>query len=103
MDGCSSGKESYFASTLYGKSLHKSCRALLNMKEIRPDFDLELMDKKAVGSFILIQLFEDIKKIKRTLFLDIKEILSTLILLVFDLKDNSAWINVSGDGLLVCN
>lgn len=103
MDGCSSGKDSYFASTLYGKSLHKSCRALPNMKEIKPDFDLEKLDKESIGSFILAQLFEDIKKIRRTLFLDVEEILSTLILMVFDVRNNSAWINISGDGLVVYN
>ena len=103
MDGCSSGKESYFASSLYGKSLHKSCRVLPNMKEIQPELDLNILDKSSIGSFILAQLFEDIKKIKRTLFLDIEEILSTIILLVVDLRDNSGWVNISGDGLIVVN
>ena len=45
MDGCSSGKESYFASSLYGKSLRKSCRMLPNMNEIMPGFELESMEK----------------------------------------------------------
>ena len=103
MDGCSSGKESHFASTLYGKSLHKSCRALANLKEIKPEFNLDIMDKNAVGTFILTQLFEDVKKIKRTLFLHVDEILSTIILLIFDVRDNTAWINISGDGLIAIN
>ena len=103
MDGCSSGKESYFASTFYGKSLRKSCRMLPNMKSISEDFDIEFMDKEAIGSFILGQLFEDIKKLKNTLFLDIEEILSTILLLVYDVKERSAWINTSGDGIIVCD
>ena len=103
MDGCSSGKDSYFASAVYGKSLHKTCRMLPNMHEVMPDLDLKKMDKEAIGSFILGQLYEDIKKTKRLLFLDVNEILSTLILMVYDQKDHSAWVNISGDGLVVCN
>lgn len=103
MDGCSSGKESYFASTAYGKSLRKSCRMLPNMKEIIPDFDIDFMEKEAIGAFILNQLFDDLKKLKKTFFLNIEELLSTMILMVFDLKDNSAWVNISGDGMVVCN
>jgi hypothetical protein len=103
MDGCSSGKESHFASTLYAKSLHKSCRMLPNMKEILPEFDIGEMEQEDIAKFILVQLFEDVKKIKKTLFLDIEEILSTLTLMVFNLEDNSAFINMSGDGFIVCN
>jgi len=103
MDGCSSGVESHFASTMYGKSLHKSCRMLPNMKQILPELDVEQMDKEAVGNFILGQLFEDVKKVKKSLFLDIEELLSTILFLVYDLKNSSAWLNVSGDGLAVCN
>ena len=103
MDGCSSGKESHFASTLYSKSLHKACRMLPNMKEIMDDFDLEIMGKEAIMEFILGQLFEDIKKVKRTLFLDIEELLSTLILMVYDKNNQEALVNISGDGLVACN
>jgi len=103
MDGCSSGVETYFASTLYAKSLRKSCSMLPNMKEIFAELDMQIMDKEAVGNFILGQLFEDVKKIKKTLFLEIQELLSTVLLLVFDLHDQSAWLSVSGDGVVLCN
>ena len=103
MDGCSSGKESHFASNLYGKSLHKSCRQLPNIGEVIPDHDPKLIEKEAIGAFILGQLYEDIKKTKKLLFLDTEELLSTLILMIFDKKNKSAWVNVSGDGVVVCN
>ena len=103
MDGCSSGKESHFASTLYVKSLHKTCRMLPKMKEIMEGFDLEFMEKEAIMEFILGQLFEDVKKVKRTLFLDIEEILSTLIIMVYDKTNQAALVNISGDGLVACN
>lgn len=103
MDGCSSGKESQFASLLYGKSLRKSCRMLPDMKNISEDFDVDFMEKEVITSFLLGQLFEDVKKMKKALFLDLEEILSTIILMVYDVQDHAAMINVSGDGVIVCN
>lgn len=76
---------------------------LPNMKEIVPDFDLELMEKEAIGSFLLGQLFQDVKKMKKSLFLEIEEVLSTILLLVYNKEDRSAWINISGDGIVACN
>lgn len=103
MDGCSSAKESHFASALFGKSLRKSCSMLPRMKHITTDFDLKLMDSEAIGEFILGQLFEDVKKIRKGLFLEIEELLSTILLLVFDRQDKAAWVNISGDGIVTCN
>ena len=40
MDGCSSGKESYFSSSLLVKLLRKSCRTLPLLAEINPDLNL---------------------------------------------------------------
>ncbi len=73
------------------------------MKEIDPGFDLETIRKEELVIFILRQLFSDIKKQQRLLVLDIEEILSTMILMVHDLNNHSAWINVSGDGIIVCD
>ncbi len=103
MDGCSSGVESHFAASLYGKSLKKSCKMLPDLKQILPDLDAEKMDKDAIGKFILGQLFEDIKKVRKSLFLDTDEILSTILLMVYDIHNNVAWVNMSGDGLVVHN
>lgn len=103
MDGCSSGVESYFASALYSKSVKKSCQILPDLKQVLPDLDVERMGREEVGRFILGQLFEDIKKIRKNLLLNIDEMLSTIVLMVYDLKENTAWINISGDGLVVNN
>lgn len=103
MDGCSSGVQSQFASLLYGKSLNKSCLMLPDSKQVAADLDVATMSKEVLGKFILGQLFEDVKKVKQSLFLSTDEILSTILLLVYDLNDNTAWINISGDGLLAYN
>jgi len=103
MDGCSSGVESYFAAALYGKLLKKSCQMLPDLKQVLTDLDLERMGREEVGKLILRQLFEDLRKIRKNLLLNIDEMLSTFVLMVYDLKDNTAWINISGDGLVVIN
>ncbi len=103
MDGCSSGVESHFAATLYGKSLKKSSQMLPDLKQVLPDLDVERMGKEAVGKFILGQLYEDLKKVRKSLLLNLDEILSTIVLMIYDLNENAAWINISGDGLVVCN
>lgn len=103
MDGCSSAKESHFSSNLYSKSLHKSCRMLPQMKEIIEGFDLEKIELDAIGDFILKQLFNDLKKTQKILFLAIEELLSTIVLLVYNNKKKTAFIAVSGDGLFYIN
>jgi hypothetical protein len=103
MDGCSSGVQSQFASLLYGKSLNKACLMLSDRKQVAADFDFVTISKESLGQFILGQLFEDVKRVKKGLFLSTEEILSTILLLVYDLNDNTAWINISGDGLLAYN
>ena len=69
MDGCSSGTESHFASASYVKSLRKACKMLPNMKEIFPEMSLERMTEEDIGVYLLKQLFEDMKKLKRMYFL----------------------------------
>ena len=100
-DGCSSGKESFFASALYGKILRKSCKMLPLLNKIRPDFNLKKIDAPFIGRFILNQVFDDIKKAHRLLGTELTEILSTIILLVYNQSNKSAWINISGDGFII--
>jgi hypothetical protein len=97
MDGCSSGVESHFASSLYGKSLKKSCSILPGK------INFNQLTEKEVGRFILGQLFDDVGSIQQSLELHYDELLSTILLLVYDLENENAWINVSGDGLVACN
>ena len=76
---------------------------LPDLKQVLPDLDVERMGKEAVGKFILGQLYEDLKKVRKNLLLKLDEILSTIVLMIYDLNENAAWINISGDGLVVCN
>lgn len=103
MDGCSTAKDSHFTSALYSKSLDKSCRMLPQMKEIIEDFDLDFMELREIGDFIMKQLFDDLKKTKKLFFLNIEELLSTISLLVYNKNNKTACIKMSGDGLFAVN
>jgi len=100
MDGCSSGKETYFASTLYGKILGKTCRMLHYLDRINPEFSIERIDGAFIGKFLLNQIFDDLIKVQQLLATELVEMLSTLILLVYHPESKDAWINISGDGFI---
>lgn len=100
MDGCSSGHESYFASTLYAKSLNKTC-ALLS--DDNPPHPLPPHNIEQMVNLILRHLFEDIQKIKKQLSLDLTELLSTILLMVLDRQQKDALVVVSGDGIVACH
>jgi hypothetical protein len=100
MDGCSSGEESHFASALYVKSTRKACRQISDAM-VHPDQNSHFTaGHEAIRRRILYTLFEDMQQIRTDLSLDMTEMLSTLLLLVYRIRDRSAWINVSGDGLV---
>lgn len=100
MDGCSSGKESYFASTLFSKLLNKACKTLPLLSDIQPVLSLSKLTPDNLGKYILNQVFNDIKKIHNEFLVDEIELLSTLLLAVINVKKNKAWVNISGDGFL---
>ena len=101
MDGCSSGKETYFASTLYGKIIRKSCNMMSQVNSIKPEYNLDKLDGPSIGKFLLNKIFDDLGKVHKLLATDLLEMLSTLILLVYHPGSKSVWINISGDGFIV--
>jgi hypothetical protein len=101
MDGCSSGKESYFASALFGKIIRKSIKGLSSSSKLNPIHSLTKLDSNQVGEFILSQIFEDLGKAHKLFETELVEMLTTLLLLVYFKRDKSAWINISGDGIIV--
>ena len=99
MDGCSSGRESFFASALYGKSIRKSLKMLQKTSFVKATPG----DAASILTSILQQLFDDLQKTMNLLALDLEEILTTLTLMALDLKQMSAQVIMSGDGLVACN
>ncbi len=99
MDGCSMGKESYFAATLVGKVLKKIAkemgyRAFFERRDLNAQFVLKDVFKK---------LFQELQLLKNQLQLETEELLTTIVLLVLDKKDWTGEILTIGDGLVVCN
>lgn len=103
LDGCSSAKDSYFASALFVKLIAKACKTIPYISKIQPEFTIESFTPKTLGEFILNQTFEGLKKEHNHLLLDDIELLSTLLLAVVHRTERSAWVNVSGDGFLAIN
>lgn len=91
-DGCSSGKDSHFASTLIAKIVKNVAVEIFN-KEKDNDFLLKIIYETAL----------QLKKTVKALSLGTNEILSTIILLWVDKKENLAEIIAIGDGFISIN
>jgi len=91
-DGCSSGKDSHFATTLIAKIVKNVAVEIFN-KEKDNDFLLKIIYETAL----------QLKKTVKALSLGTNEILSTIILLWVDKKENLAEIIAIGDGFISIN
>lgn len=103
MDGCSSGKDSHFAATLFGKILKKILKELPYWEVKNPILELKNISIENLSKEILKQLFETIQKEKNNLFLEVEELVATCIIAVYHIPTQSALITVSGDGVFAIN
>jgi len=99
LDGCSMGKESYFAATLVGKIIRKIAkeigyRAFVEKRDLISEIVLREVFKK---------LFQELQLVKNQLQLETEELMTTIILLVLDKNDWSGELLVVGDGLIAFN
>ena len=99
MDGCSSGTDSHFASTLIGKLLRK----IAKQEAYREYAEKEKLSLKLILEKVSLQLFEELGNLNRQLDLKSDEILSTLILAIIDTEQNEAEIVIVGDGFVHIN
>lgn len=103
MDGCSSGKDSHFAATLFGKILKKIIKELPYLELRNPVLNLQDISIHSLSQEILKQLFFTIQKEKNNLFLEVEELVATCIISVYHIPTQSALITTSGDGVLAVN
>jgi hypothetical protein len=103
MDGCSSGKDSHFAATLFGKILKKIIKQLPYLEFKNPTLNLQDITIKSLSKEILQQLFSGIQQEKNNLFLEVQELVATCIVLVYHIPSRKALITTSGDGVLAIN
>ncbi|MDJ1501775.1 protein phosphatase 2C domain-containing protein [Xanthocytophaga agilis] len=101
MDGCTMGNESYFASALTGKLLHK----LLREKAYKDFYTLKksTVSLEEDAKYLLQHLFIEIKQIRNLLLLETHDLLTTLILALVDRNSQEALILVLGDGVVTIN
>lgn len=99
MDGCSSGTDSHFASTLIGKLLRK----IAKQEAYREFAKQEQIGLKQLLENITLQLFDELGNLNRQLDLQSDEVLSTLILGIINTEDEKAEIVIIGDGFIHCN
>lgn len=90
-DGCSSGKDSHFASSLLGKTVISAAKKV--------DFEQSVNPLKE----IVYQAIRSYKEIQNSLKLDVNEMLSTMILMLLNTETNIAEIIAIGDGLVSVN
>lgn len=103
MDGCSSGKDSHFAATLFGKILKKIIKELPYLEFKNPDLNLQEISIQNLSQEILKQLFSTIQSEKNNLFLEVEELVATCIIAIYHIPSQNALITISGDGVLAVN
>lgn len=91
-DGCSSGKDSHFASSLIAKIIKAEANKIA----------VQEIDKMLIYK-LLFKSLKKLKEIKEELHLDENEILSTIILLLLDTKTKQGQIIALGDGFFSVN
>ena len=96
-DGCTMGKESWFASALIGKILKRISQEIYFRTLHEPQLTEDLC---ALEKMILAKLFYEIKEIQQRLFLEKEELLSTLILSLIHVGKERVKVIVVGDGLV---
>lgn len=99
MDGCSSGSDSYFASTLIGKLLRKIAKE----ESYREYATRETPALNSQLEKISLKLFDELVLINRQLDLKSDELLSTIILGLIDTEEKSAELLIVGDGYIHVN
>ena len=102
MDGCSSAKESYFASALLAKLIKKAIQHVQNLSN-GTSLDLCAYSSAELGDVILGQVYSELTTVSKQLHLDTEEILTTLLMAVYQKDKDQLWISVSGDGIFGVN
>ncbi|WMX12244.1 protein phosphatase 2C domain-containing protein [Aureispira sp. CCB-E] len=103
MDGCSSGKDSHFAATLFGKILKKILQEFPYLALKNAKWELEQLSIQQLSHQVLCQFFSLIQTEKNNLFLEIEELVATCLILVYHYPTQKALITVSGDGVVAIN
>lgn len=96
-DGCTSGKDSHFASTLIIKVLQK----IAIEQSYLESYKIQHLDAQIKE--IVARLWDELKAVKNLLLLKEEELLSTVLIALVHKEHKQAYFVALGDGLLACN
>ena len=91
-DGCSGGKDSHFASTLFSKAFND---VIKNMSDV---LDEESKPIEHNAKFLIYMMSRKISEIKQVLHLDTIELLSTIVMCTINKNTKECIITAFGDG-----
>lgn len=97
-DGCSGGKDSHFAATLFGKAFND---VIKNMYDILNEDKPGSIEKNS--KFLLYMMSRKISEAKKVLHLDIIELLSTVVFCAINKNTKECMIVAFGDGYFRVN
>lgn len=91
-DGCSGGKDSHFASTLFSKAFND---VMKNMSDVLDDAGKPI---EYNTRFLVYMIARKISEVRQVLHLDIVELLSTVVLCTINKNNRECLITAFGDG-----
>ncbi|MCR9248833.1 MAG: protein phosphatase 2C domain-containing protein [bacterium] len=95
-DGCTMGRESVFASILYGKVIRNTARKFYNQSFI----ERSEWDPKSILKALFQETFTQLASLKNNLGLDTDELLSTAVVGIIDEEKRQGKFLTVGDGLI---
>jgi hypothetical protein len=102
LDGCSMGKDSHFASALFGKLLRKIAQQM-SMESMHATVGWEEDQPETVAREVLRRLFDEVQAARKQLMLEREELLTTVILWLHHLGTQRSFVMVIGDGYVCCD
>lgn len=98
MDGCSDGKKSHFASSMFGKIIERCIR--VELKEV---LDQDIYDPKTIANRLTLQVMIAALEVFERLSLSVEEVQSTILLSVYQKSTKQLFCICFGDGYIQCN
>lgn len=93
LDGCSTGIDSHFASTLLKYSLEKAYKHPANLIQLLGSTNYDDYTDQMIGDVVF-----DLRSVQKQLNLDVLNLLSTIVFFVYDKENKTLYVKFFGDG-----
>jgi hypothetical protein len=102
LDGSSMGKDSHFASALFGKLLRKIAREM-SLQSLQEDVTWQEAEPETVAREVLHRLFGEVRQVRGQLHLQLEELFTTICLWIHHYGSERSFVIVIGDGYVCCD